>query len=158
MIDFNKVNFEQFFGWVNASNTKLLKSSAFRGTRSFYTELAFFKYSDNQLKHVGLEENGRDFVIKKTNELIEMKSLFGMFKKDGDCNPITLKNSHPNTKQKKVRWTKKSIIKTFDYIFLVDTKKMSMAYSTWDCVYNRLDESCNEPKVVLKKSDYTMIV
>ena len=64
-IDFSRVNFEQFFGWVNASNTTQMKSSSFRGLRAHYTEKSFCKWSDDQLIHVGLFERGRDFIIKE---------------------------------------------------------------------------------------------
>ena len=35
---------------------------------------------------------------------------------------------------------------------------MSIGYSTWDNVYSCIDETSNDPKVFLAKSDYTMIV
>ena len=40
---------------------------------------------------------------------------------------------------------------------LVDTKSMSVGYTTWDKVYECVDETANEPKSILKKTDYTMI-
>jgi len=159
-IDFSRVNFERFFGWVNASNTKQMKSSSFRGLRAHYTEKSFYKWSDNQLTHVGLFDNGRDFIIKETGESVEMKSQLGMFntcKNPGDCKPFVLKNFHPSGKDKK-DWKKEDLIKTFDYMLLVDTKSMSVGYTTWDKVYECVDETANDPKCVLKKSDYTMIV
>jgi hypothetical protein len=165
-IDFSRVNFEQFFGWVNASNTKQMKSSSFRGLRAHYTEKSFCKWSDDQLTHVGLFDNGRDFIIKETGESVEMKSQLGMFKtgkdktgKDcrGDCKPFVLKNFHPSCRNRK-EWKKKDLIKTFDYLLLVDTKSMSVGYTTWDKVYECVDETSNDPKSNLKKTDYTMIV
>tara|TARA_A100001234_G_scaffold138758_1_gene121816 strand:+ start:2584 stop:3141 length:558 start_codon:yes stop_codon:yes gene_type:complete len=159
-IDFSRVNFEEFFGWVNASNTKQMKSSSFRGLRAHYTEKSFSKWSDNQLTHVGLYDIGRDFIIKETGESVEMKTQLGMFKKKrgcGDCKPFVLKSFHPSGKSKK-NWKKKDLVKTFDYLLLIDTESMSVGYTTWDKVYERIDESSNEPKCALKKGDYTMIV
>jgi ethanolamine utilization protein EutQ (cupin superfamily) len=157
-IDFQRVNFEKFFGWVLASNTKKMKSSVYRQVRASLTECAFSKYSDGQLKHVGVFETGRDFIINKTQESVEMKSLLNMFKKNGDCKGFTLKNFHPDSKSNKGGWKKEDIVKTFDFILLVDTNKMSIGYSTWDNVYSCIDETSNDPKVFLAKSDYTMIV
>jgi hypothetical protein len=165
-IDFSRVNFEQFFGWVNASNTKQMKSSAFRGLRAHYTEKSFCKWSDDQLDHVGLFQTGRDFILKETKKPVEMKSQFGLFKtgkdktgKDcrGDCRPFVLKNFHPSSKDK-TEWKKEDLIKTFDYLLLVDTKAMSVGYTTWDKVYECIDENAKDPKCALKKGDYTMIV
>ena len=155
-IDFSRVNFENFFGWVNISNTKQIKSSSFRGLRAHYTEKSFCKWSDDQLTHVGLFDRGRDFIIKETNESVEMKTQLGMFKGDGNCKSFVLKNFHPSGKDKK-DWKKKDLIKTFDYMVLVDTKSMSVGYTTWDKVYECVDETANEPKSILKKTDYTMI-
>ena len=155
-IDFSRVNFENFFGWVNISNTKQMKSSSFRGLRAHYTEKSFCKWSDDQLTHVGLFDRGRDFIIKETNESVEMKTQLGMFKGDGNCKSFVLKNFHPSDKDKK-DWKKKDLIKTFDYMVLVDTKSMSVGYTTWDKVYECVDETANEPKSILKKTDYTMI-
>jgi hypothetical protein len=155
-IDFSRVNFENFFGWVNISNTKQMKSSSFRGLRAHYTEKSFCKWSDDQLTHVGLFDRGRDFIIKETNESVEMKTQLGMFKGDGNCKSFVLKNFHPSGKDKK-DWKKKDLIKTFDYMVLVDTKSMSVGYTTWDKVYECVDETANEPKSILKKNDYTMI-
>ena len=155
-IDFSRVNFENFFGWVNISNTKQMKSSSFRGLRAHYTEKSFCKWSDDQLTHVGLFDRGRDFIIKETNESVEMKTQLGMFKGDGNCKSFVLKNFHPSGKDKK-DWKKKDLIKTFDYMVLVDTKSMSVGYTTWDKVYECVDETANEPKYILKKTDYTMI-
>jgi hypothetical protein len=156
-INFSRINFEQFFGWVNASNTKQMKSSSFRGLRAHYTEKSFCKWSEDQLLHVGLFDHGRDFIIKETGESVEMKSLLGMFKKDGDCKPFTLKNFHPSGKARK-DWKKEDLVKTFDCIVLIDTKNMSVGYTTWDKVYACIDDTANDPKVRLTKSDYTMIV
>jgi len=159
-IDFSRVNFEQFFGWVNASNTTQMKSSSFRGLRAHYTEKSFCKWSDDQLIHVGLFERGRDFIIKETGESVEMKSQLGMFKTGkncyGDCKSFVLKNYHPSGNGKK-DWKKEDLIKTFDYMLLVDTKSMSVGYTTWDKVYECVDDTANEPKSILKKTDYTMI-
>ena len=155
-IDFSRVNFENFFGWVNISNTKQMKSSSFRGLRAHYTEKSFCKWSDDQLTHVGLFDRGRDFIIKETNESVEMKTQLGMFKGDGNCKSFVLKNFHPSGKDKK-DWKKKDLIKTFDYMVLVDTKSMSVGYTTWDKVYECVDETANEPKSILNKTDYTMI-
>ena len=54
-------------------------------------------------------------------------------------------------------WKKEDLIKTFDYMLLVDTKSMSVGYTTWDKVYECVDDTANEPKSILKKTDYTMI-
>ena len=133
-----------------------MKSSSFRGLRAHYTEKSFCKWSDDQLTHVGLFDRGRDFIIKETNESLEMKTQLGMFKEDGNCKSFVLKNFHPSGKDKK-DWKKKDLIKTFDYMVLVDTKSMSVGYTTWDKVYECVDETANEPKSILKKTDYTMI-
>ena len=133
-----------------------MKSSSFRGLRAHYTEKSFCKWSDDQLTHVGLFDRGRDFIIKETNESVEMKTQLGMFKGDGNCKSFVLKNFHPSGKDKK-DWKKKDLIKTFDYMVLVDTKSMSVGYTTWDKVYECVDETANEPKSILKKTDYTMI-
>jgi hypothetical protein len=154
-INFDKVNFKEFFGWVKASNTKLMKSSSFRGVRAHYTEKSFCKWSNGQLKHVGLFDNGRDFVIKDTEESVEMKSKLDMFKKNGDCSIFVLKNFNPSSQQRK-DWKKEDLVKTFDYILLIDTRKMSVGYSTWEQVYDCIIEGTNDPKVELK-NNFTMI-
>ena len=160
-IDFSRVNFERFFGWVNVSNTKQMKSSSFRGLRAHYTEKSFCKWSDDQLTHVGLFDNGRDFIIKETGESVEMKSQLSMFKTKkgyrGDCKSFVLKNFHPSNKDRK-NWKKEDLIKTFDYLLLIDTKSMSVGYTTWDKIYECVDETANDPKCILKKGDYTLIV
>ena len=119
-----------------------MKSSSFRGLRAHYTEKSFCKWSDDQLTHVGLFDRGRDFIIKETNESLEMKTQLGMFKEDGNCKSFVLKNFHPSGKDKK-DWKKKDLIKTFDYMVLVDTKSMSVGYTTWDKVYECVDETAN---------------
>jgi hypothetical protein len=155
-LNFSEIDLEQFFGWVNASNTTQMKSPSFRGLRAHYTEKSFCKWANDQLIHVGLFDYGRDFVIKKTKESVEMKSLLGMFTKDDGCKTFTLKNFHPSSKNRK-EWKKEDLIKTFDYMLLIDTKKMSIGYTTWEKIYNRIDETSNDPKVKLEKSDYYMI-
>ena len=105
-INFDKVNLEEFFGWVKASNTTQMKSTSFRGVRAHYTEKSFCKWSNDQLEHVGLFDNGRDFIIKETHESLEMKTLLNMINKNGDCKVFTLKNFHPSSKDRK-NWTKK---------------------------------------------------
>lgn len=155
-IDFERFNLKEFFGWVKASNTKQMKSSSFRGLRAHYTEKSLSKWSDGQLQHIGLFENGRDFKVVGTEEYVELKTKQGMIKLDGDCSPFTLKNFHPDSTNRK-DWRKEDLIKTFDYIILIDTQKMSIGYSTWDKVYNCIQEGSNDPKVILKEGDYTMI-
>jgi len=52
---------------------------------------------------------------------------------------------------------KKDIQKTFEYMLLVDTKKMSLAYTDWETVYARTECDGAGATFKLQKGDYKML-
>ena len=62
MINIDRINLEEFFGCVNATNTKEMKSNAFKTIRTWLQEKSFAKWSDGQLEYVGDFKDGVDFV------------------------------------------------------------------------------------------------
>ena len=64
MIDISRVNLEEFFGCVNATNTKEFKSNTFKSFRTYLQENSFAKWSDGQVRYVGNFKDGVDFMVK----------------------------------------------------------------------------------------------
>lgn len=149
-IDVSKINFEEFFGCVDATNTTQMKSNAFKTLRTWLQEKSFAKWSDGQLDYVGDYKDGVDF-ISKDRVNYEMKGKLNMFNKNGSTSVVDLKNFRGETKL---------IEKTFDYMFLVDTSKMSIAVTDWNTVKNRVYFTPTSPvaKFKLLPGEYTMIV
>ena len=73
MINIDRINLEEFFGCVNATNTKEMKSNAFKTIRTWLQEKSFAKWSDGQLEYVGDFKDGVDFV-SEDNINYEMKN------------------------------------------------------------------------------------
>ena len=91
MINIDRINLEEFFGCVNATNTKEMKSNAFKTIRTWLQEKSFAKWSDGQLEYVGDFKDGVDFV-SEDNINYEMKGKLRMFNKNGSTSVIDLKN------------------------------------------------------------------
>lgn len=128
MINIERINLEEFFGCVEATNTTQMKSNAFKTLRTWLQEKSFAKWSDGQLKYVGDFKDGVDFV--STDEVnYEMKGKLKMFNKNGSTGVIDLKNFRGETKV---------VEKTFDYMLLVDTDSMSIGITDWDTVKKRM--------------------
>jgi hypothetical protein len=128
MIDINRINLQEFFGCVEATNTTQMKSNAFKTIRTWLQEKSFAKWSGGQLEYVGDFKDGVDFVsTDKVN--YEMKGKVKMFNKNGSTGVIDLKNFRGETKV---------VEKTFDYMLLVDTDSMSIGVTDWDTVKKRM--------------------
>ena len=93
-IDFNRINLEEFFGCVKATNTPQMKSNAFKTFRTYLQEKSFAKWSDGQLDYVGDYENGKDFV-DPSGIFYEMKGSLNLFNKNGSCKRVVLINKRP---------------------------------------------------------------
>lgn len=129
MIDFKRFNWQEIFGTVVATNG--LKRNQLRGLRTEIQEMSTAKWSDGQLQYVGFREDGKDFV--DCNQIDwECKGAQRMFlTKKPYTSKITLKNFR-NMK-------KNQIEKTFDYMLLLDTTKMTAAYASWDAIYKNIE-------------------
>ena len=154
-IDFNRINLEEFFGCVKATNTPQMKSNAFKTFRTYLQEKSFAKWSDGQLDYVGDYENGKDFV-DPSGIFYEMKGSLNLFNKNGSCKRVVLINKRPG-KRKIKEIEKQDIQKTFEYMFLVDTENMSIAYTDWDTVYSRMECDGAGATFKLEKDDYKIL-
>jgi hypothetical protein len=154
-IDFNRINLEEFFGCVKATNTTQMKSNAFKTFRTYLQEKSFAKWSDGQLDYVGDYENGKDFV-DPSGIFYEMKGSLNLFNKNGSCKRVVLINKRPG-KRKIKEIQKQDIQKTFEYMFLVDTENMSIAYTDWDTVYSRIECDGAGATFKLEKGDYKVL-
>lgn len=129
-LDFNKFNFNKIFGAVVATET--MKRNQTRPLRSEVQEIAIMKYSGGQLSYCGDSEHGRDFMGVQSGLAYESKASDGLFQKTtGMTKSIVLKNFRgKNLGQPE---------KTFDYMFLWDTKTMSVGIATWDACMKHID-------------------
>jgi hypothetical protein len=148
-IDFSRINLEEFFGCVDATNTKQMKSNAFKTLRTWLQEKSFAKWSDGQLEYVGDHKDGVDFVSIH-NENYEMKGKLKMFNKNGSTGTIDLKNFRGETK---------IVDKTFDYMLLVDTHSMAIGFTDWETINKRLYFTEKSPvaKFKLLPGDFEII-
>ncbi len=149
MINIKRFNLAEFFGCVEATNTKQMKSNVFKTFRTYLQEKSFAKWSDNQLIYVGDYQDGVDFLSEDGTPL-EMKGMLGMFNKNGSTKSIDLKN---------FRSDNKNIEQTFEYMFLVDTQKMILAATDWDTVKSRTYFTDKSPtaKFKLEDGDYEIL-
>jgi len=148
-LDFSRINLHEFFGCVDATNTKEMKSNTFKTFRTYLQEKSFAKWSDGQVRYVGDHKDGVDFIgVDETN--YEMKGSLRLFNKNGSTKTITLKN---------FRGDSKKVEKTFDYMFLVDTENMCIGYADWNTVEKRIYFTPNSPaaKVKFYPGDVTML-
>ena len=148
-LDISRINLEEFFGCVNATNTTQMKSNTFKTFRTWLQENSFAKWSGGQFRYVGDHMNGVDF-IGDDGLRYEMKGTLGLFQKRGDTKSIILKNFYSDNKK---------VNKTFNYMLLVDTKSMSLGITDWETVEKRVDfnqESTNA-KVKFEVGDFTML-
>jgi hypothetical protein len=155
MIDINKVNLNEFFGCVEATNTKQMKSNAFKTFRTYLQEKSFAKWSGDQLTYVGDYEDGKDFV-DSSGICYEMKGSLGLFNKNQSCKRVVLINKRPG-KKKSTILQKEDIKKTFEYMLLVDTKTMTIGYTDWDTVYSRTECDGAGATFKLEKGDYKIL-
>ena len=149
MIDIDRINLEEFFGCVYATNTTQMKSNAFKTIRTWLQEKSFAKWSDGQLEYVGDFKDGVDFV-SEDNINYEMKGKLKMFNKNGSTSSIVLKNFQSDNKV---------IEKTFDYMLLVDTGSMAIGITDWDTVEKRIYYTPKSPtaKVKFLPGDFTVL-
>ena len=149
MIDIDRINLEEFFGCVDATNTTQMKSNAFKTIRTWLQEKSFAKWSDGQLEYVGDFKDGVDFV-SEDNINYEMKGKLKMFNKNGSTSSIVLKNFQSDNKV---------IEKTFDYMLLVDTGSMAIGITDWDTVEKRIYYTPKSPtaKVKFLPGDFTVL-
>ena len=154
-LNFDKINLEQFFGCVEATNTTQMKSNAFKTLRTWLQEKSFAKWSSGQVEYVGDFMDGVDFI--STDKLnYEMKGYLGLFNKNGSCKRVVLINKRPG-KNKIKKLKKENIQKTFEYMILVDTKNMSIGYTDWDTVYSRTECDGAGATFKLENGDYKML-
>jgi hypothetical protein len=148
-IDFDKINLPEFFGCVNATNTKQMKSNAFKTLRTWLQEKSFAKWSDEQVEYVGDFMDGADF-IDQNGICYEMKGKLKMFNKNGSTSVVDLKNFRGETKV---------VEKTFEYMLLVDTSSMTIGFTDWETVKQRLYFSPTSPvaKFKLFPGDYKIL-
>jgi len=127
-IDFKLFDWEEIFGTVKA--TEGLKRKQTRGLRTEIQEIATAKHSNKQFEYVGMKDDGHDYV-DCYGIFWEDKGQENLFQKTtGKTSQFTLKNWQGNSKN--------TVEKTFEYIILKDTKKMSVGWSTWDSVYKNM--------------------
>ena len=126
-----------------------MKSNTFKTFRTYLQEKSFAKWSDNQVRYVGDHMDGVDFIGEDETHY-EMKGSLKLFNKNGSTKVITLKNFQGNSKK---------VEKTFEYMFLVDTENMSLAYTDWDTVEKRVYFTPSSPaaKVKFIPGDFTML-
>lgn len=149
MINIDRINLEEFFGCVAATNTTQMKSNAFKTIRTWLQEKSFAKWSDGQVQYVGDYKDGVDFT-SEDNVNYEMKGKLKMFNKNGSTSSIVLKNFQGENKV---------IEKTFDYMLLVDTGSMAIGITDWDTVEKRIYYTPKSPtaKVKFLPGDFTML-
>jgi hypothetical protein len=129
-LDFSKFDFKKIFRAVVA--TESLKRNQTRPLRSEVQEIAIKKYSGGQLEYCGDSEHGRDFLGIHTNLAYESKASDGLFQKTtGMTKSIVLKNFRGKNLGEPE--------KTFDYMFLWDTTKMSAGIASWDACMKHID-------------------
>jgi hypothetical protein len=147
--DLSKINLEEFFGCIDATNTTQMKSNAFKTLRTWLQEKSFAKWSDNQFQYVGDYRDGVDF-ISFEKELYEMKGKLRLFNKNGSTLVIDLKNFRGETKV---------VEKTFDYMFLVDTFNMTLGLTDWETIKKRIYFTPKSPvaKCKLLPGDFTIL-
>ena len=68
MFDIDRINLQEFFGCVAATNTTQMKSNAFKTIRTWLQEKSFAKWSDGQLRYVGDYKDGMDFESDELEE------------------------------------------------------------------------------------------
>tara|TARA_R100000406_G_scaffold21600_2_gene13467 strand:+ start:168 stop:698 length:531 start_codon:yes stop_codon:yes gene_type:complete len=148
-LDISRINLEEFFGCVNATNTTQMKSNAFKTIRTWLQEKSFAKWSGGQLQYVGDYKDGVDFT-SEDNVNYEMKGKLKMFNKNGSTSSIVLKNFQSDNKV---------IEKTFDYMLLVDTGSMALGIADWETVEKRIYYTPKSPtaKVKFLPGDFTML-
>ena len=148
-LDISRINLEEFFGCVYATNTTQMKSNAFKTIRTWLQEKSFAKWSDGLLQYVGDYKDGVDF-ISENNVKYEMKGKLKMFNKNGSTSSIVLKNFQSDNKV---------IEKTFDYMLLVDTGSMALGITDWETVEKRIYYTPKSPtaKVKFLPGDFTML-
>jgi len=148
-LDISRINLEEFFGCVYATNTTQMKSNAFKTIRTWLQEKSFAKWSDGLLQYVGDYKDGVDF-ISENNVKFEMKGKLKMFNKNGSTSSIVLKNFQGDNKV---------IEKTFDYMLLVDTGSMALGITDWETVEKRIYYTPKSPtaKVKFLPGDFTML-
>lgn len=124
MIDFTKVDFKKIFSVVSA--TYSLRRPQMRALRAEIIEKCIAKSSKGQLEYCGDYVIGADF--KGSDHLMyESKCVDGLFQKKSPLlKEVTLKNFQ----SKNMRLPQK----TFDWMLLWDTTKMSLAIAHWDDV------------------------
>ena len=148
-LDISRINLEEFFGCVNATNTTQMNSNAFKTIRTWLQEKSFAKWSGGQLQYVGDYKDGVDFT-SEDNVNYEMKGKLKMFNKNGSTSSIVLKNFQSDNKV---------IEKTFDYMLLVDTGSMALGITDWETVEKRIYYTPKSPtaKVKFLPGDFTML-
>jgi hypothetical protein len=135
MINTELFDFPSIFGVIQS--TEGLKRNQTRPLRAEVQEIAIAKYSGGQLKYVGDKENGRDFIGLLDKLFYESKGMDGLFQKTV---PYTKEITLKNFQGKNLGLPEK----TFDYMFLWDTKNYTAGICSWDaCIKNAIIKDAN---------------
>jgi hypothetical protein len=123
MINSELFDFPSIFGVVKSTDG--LKRNQTRPLRAEVQEIAIAKYSGGQLKYVGDKDNGRDFYGLDDGLYYESKGMDDLFCK---TIPWTKEITLKNFQGKNLGLPEK----TFDYMFLWDTKKYTVGICSWN--------------------------
>jgi hypothetical protein len=135
MINFELFDFPSIFGVIKSTDG--LKRNQTRPLRAEVQEIAIAKYSGGQLKYVGDQENGRDFYGLVDDLYYESKGMDGLFQKTV---PYTKEITLKNFQGKNLGLPQK----TFDYMFLWDTKNYTVGICSWDaCIKHIVMKDAN---------------
>ena len=135
MINSELFDFPSIFGVIKSTDG--LKRNQTRPLRAEVQEIAIAKYSGGQLKYVGDQENGRDFYGLVDNLYYESKGMDGLFQKTV---PYTKEITLKNFQGKNLGVPEK----TFDYMFLWDTKNYTVGICSWNaCIKHIVMKDAN---------------
>lgn len=139
MINFDLFNWEEIFGTAVASEG--MKRAQARGLRTEIIELSIAKHSSDQFTYVGMNDMlGHDFVTKEGHRW-ECKCKERMFnKKVPTTSDIILKNYAGKRIDK--------LEQKFDYMLLIDTVHMSVAYAPYTAVTKNM--KINDANIITK--------
>lgn len=146
MVNFNEFDYQSIFNVV--AGLKTITRSQLRFLTAEIIERTVEKYSGGQLKYVGDNTTGMDF-IDNNNIRYECKSRSKMFgRKDGYSAEIILKNFY--------RKSSPIAAQTYDHILLLDSDNMSMGIATYeDSVHHHIvKDSIITTKISLDKITY----
>ena len=149
MIDFSSFDFPRIVSVIQGTTN--LKRNQTRPLRAEIIELAIEKYSNGQLKYIGDSTNGRDYISTSApHEAYECKTMEGLFQpKSTHTKPIILMNFRESVQR--------TVVKTFDYMILVDTKRNHFGVCDWDACTENLEDNGATATTRIDQSKISMI-